>query len=231
MAAPSPRDPWWVPAPLEGAPVARRAAICVAPDGLAVTAEVAAAVRDAGSRLEAAGWTVEEVAAPPLAEAAELQARLWIGESYAAMRPAAEADGDPGLLALLDNLAPRFEASTPDAVPAALRRRATLIRDWSLFLTRYAVLVLPVSAEPPFPDNLDRENAAAFERVWRAQMPMIGLPLLGLPALSVATGLAASGASLGVQVVAARFREDLCLDAGVAIEAGGVPPAPIDPKL
>ena len=33
----------------------------------------------------------------------------------------------------------------------------------------------------------------------------------------------------GVQVVAGRFREDLCLRAGEAIEAGGVPPAPIDP--
>ena len=230
MAAPSPRDPWWVPAPLDGLAVPHRAAICAAPDGLEVTAEVAAAVRDAGRRLEAAGWSVEDVDTPPLAEAADLQARLWIGESYAAMRPVAEADGDPGLLALLDNLAPRLAALPQDPVPAALRRRATLVRDWSLFLARYAVLVLPVSAEPPFPDDLDLESTAAFERVWRAQMPMIGLPLLGLPALAVATGLATSGAPLGVQVVAARFREDLCLDAGAAIEASGVPSAPIDPR-
>lgn len=230
MSAPSPRDPWFVPAPLEGPPVPRRAALCTAPDGLATTPEVAAAVRDAAHRLEAAGWTVEEVASPPLAEAADLQGRLWIGEGYAAMRPAAEADGDPGLLNVLDNLAPEFAALPPSAVPDALRRRATLVREWSLFLAHYDVLLIPVSAELPFPDDLDLQGKAGFERVWRAQMTMIGLPLLGLPGLSVATGLAPSGAPLGVQVVAARFREDLCLAAGAAIEAAGVPPSPVDPR-
>ena len=230
MAAPSSRDPWFVPALLEGPDVARHAAVCVAPDGLATTPEVAAAIRDAAHRLEAAGWTVEEVASPPLAEPAELQARLWIGESYAAMRPAAEADGDPGLLTLLDNLASEFAALPPTAVTDALRRRATLVRAWSDFLTRYAVLLMPVSAEAPFPDDLDLQGRESFDRVWRAQMPMIGLPLLGLPALSVATGLAPSGAPLGVQVIAARFREDLCFAAGAAIEAGGVPPMPVDPR-
>jgi amidase len=34
---------------------------------------------------------------------------------------------------------------------------------------------------------------------------------------------------VGVQVVSGRFREDLCLSAGEAIEAGGTPPSPIDP--
>jgi amidase len=34
---------------------------------------------------------------------------------------------------------------------------------------------------------------------------------------------------VGVQVVAGRYREDVCLAAGEVIEAGGVPPSPIDP--
>jgi amidase len=36
---------------------------------------------------------------------------------------------------------------------------------------------------------------------------------------------------VGVQVVASRYREDLCLLAGEAIEAGGTPPSPIDPVV
>jgi amidase len=32
-----------------------------------------------------------------------------------------------------------------------------------------------------------------------------------------------------VQIIAGRYREDLCLRAGEAIEAQGTPPAPIDP--
>jgi amidase len=64
--------------------------------------------------------------------------------------------------------------------------------------------------------------------VWRAQMPQLGLPYLGLPALTVSTGLL-GGTPVGVQVVSGRYREDLCLAAGEAIEAGGTPPAPVDP--
>src|ERR1700742_1459290 len=58
MAARDVRDPWWVPAPLVGAPVRKRAAICVVPRGLQTDPQVAQAVRDAGIRLEAAGWQV-----------------------------------------------------------------------------------------------------------------------------------------------------------------------------
>ena len=231
MATPSARDPWYVPAPMTGPAVPLRAAICLAPDGLDTAAPVKAALVDAGHRLERAGWIVDAVEAiPPLREAADLQTQLWIGESYKMMRAAAEADGDPGLLSLLNNLASVAEGLAPGAVPKALQRRATLVREWSLFLERYAVVLLPISAEPPFPDDLDMDGEAGFKRVWTAQMPMIGAPVLGVPALAVATGLTEAGVPLGVQVFAARFREDLCLAAGEAIEAGGVPEAPIDPR-
>jgi len=80
----------------------------------------------------------------------------------------------------------------------------------------------------PFPDQLDLAGDAAWHRVWRAQVPMIGIPLMGLPGLTVSTGMVGQ-TPVGVQLVAGRFREDLCLAAGEAIEAGGVPPFPIDP--
>ncbi len=59
-------------------------------------------------------------------------------------------------------------------------------------------------------------------------MPQVGLPFVGLPGLTVSTGMVGR-VPVGVQVVAGRYREDLCLLAGEAIEAGGVPPSPIDP--
>ena len=40
MSQPDARDPWWVPAPLEGPPVPKRAALCISPDGLEVVDEV-----------------------------------------------------------------------------------------------------------------------------------------------------------------------------------------------
>ena len=96
------RDPWWVPAPLEGPPVPKRAALCLNPDGLDPVPEVKVAVADAGKRLARAGWTVEEISnTPALREAADWQTKLWLGDGYEAQLEAAEKEGDPGALACL----------------------------------------------------------------------------------------------------------------------------------
>ncbi len=223
------RDPWWVPAPLEGPPRVRRAAICLNPDGLDPVPEVKAAVADAGERLARAGWTVEEVAnSPPLREAADWQTKLWLGDSYEAQLSAAEREGDPGALACLNGNKSKVFPFDAAAFSKALTRRATLAREWLLFLEQYAVLVMPVSGELPFPDHLDRKDDASFARVWKAQMPQVAIPFMGLPGLTVTTGLVGR-VPVGVQVVSGRFREDLCLAAGEAIEAGGTPSSPVDP--
>jgi amidase len=231
MSASDVRDPWWVPAPLTGAPVPKRAAICVAPDGLEVSSEVKAAVRDAAKRLERAGWSVEEIPnTPPLEEAAEYLTKLWLADGYDGMVEAAEREGDPAAISLLRNHRDTAKSLDLASLSKLLTRRATMLRDWQLFLENYAVVVIPVSAELPFENHLDTRDEASFKRVWRAQMPQVGLPFLGLPGLAVSTGLIGR-VPVGVQIVSARYREDLCLDAGEAIEAGGTPPSPIDPIM
>jgi amidase len=224
------RDPWWVPAPLQGPQVERRVALCLQPDGLATASEVKIAVADAGRRLERAGWTVEEVATPPLREPAELQTRLWLGDGYPAQLAAAEREGDPGALACLYGNRAKAQGFDAAAFSSALTRRATLTREWLRFFETYAVLLMPVSAELPFPDGLDLRDPASFERVWAAQLPQIAIPFMGLPALTVSTGLVGR-IPVGVQLVSTRYREDLCLLAGEAIEALGTPPAPVDPVI
>ena len=223
------RDPWWVPAPLEGPPVQKRAALCLNPDGLDPVPEVKAAVADAGKRLARAGWTVEEISnTPPLREAADWQTKLWLGDGYEAQLEAAEKEGDPGALACLRGNRANVFPFDQAAFSKALTRRATLTREWLQFFESYAVLLMPASGELPFPDNLDRKDGASFARVWRAQLPQIAIPFMGLPGLTVSTGLVGK-IPVGVQVVSGRYREDLCLAAGEAIEAGGAPPSPIDP--
>ncbi len=219
MAARDVRDPWWVPAPLEGPPVETRAAICVAPDGLDPQPEVAQAVREAGTRLEAAGWHVEELATtPPLAEAADAQTKLVFADGYADKFARAQREGDPGVLNVLAHLRETALAFDPSSLTRLLIRRATLLRQWLMFFETYAVLVMPVSGELPFENHLDMQGDDAFARVWRAQMPQLGLPYLGLPALTVSTGLLGR-TPVGVHVVSGHYREDLCLAAGEAIEA------------
>jgi amidase len=231
MAQRDVRDPWWVPAPLEGPARQKRAAICLRPGGLETVREVSEAVVDAGKRLERAGWTVEEVTEiPPFEEAADLQVKFWLADGYDAMRDAAEREGDPGALAVLRGHEATARSLDFAAFSKMLTRRATLVRAWETFFDTYAVVVMPPCGELPFSWQLDLKDDASFRRVWRAQMPQIALPFIGMPGLTVSTGMVGRS-PVGVQIVAGRYREDLCLAAGEAIEAGGVPPSPIDPAL
>jgi len=208
----------------------RHAALCLRPAGRKVAQEVEAAVLDAGRRLADAGWTVEEVDdTPPLNESADVNEWLWLADGFPQLADAAERDGDPGALAVVAAVRPRIKTYPADAVARALVQRATVVRQWQLFLNRYAVLLIPVSAELPFPDQLDLQGSAAFQRVWDSQFLLRATPALGLPILAVSTGLVGQ-TPVGVQIVANRYREDLCLRAGEAIEARGTPPAPIDPR-
>ena len=229
MSAADPRDPWHVAVPLEGPAAPRRAALCLRPDRLATAPLLQDALREAARRLAAAGWEVEEVEAlPPLREAAELQTQLWLGDGYDAQVAAAAREGDPGAIAVLAHHEATARAVDFAAFQHILTRRATLVRLWAQFLERTPVVLLPVSAELPFPDGEDLRGEAAFAAVWEAQMPQVAVALLGVPGLVVSIGMAGA-VPYGVQLLSRRFREDLCLEAGEAIERGGVPAAPVEP--
>ena len=217
------RDPWWVPAPYAGPLVARRVALCVRPDGMTVVPEVEAAVLEAARRLEAAGYDVEPVEVPGFREPSELQLRLWLGDGWAGFRAAIEREGDPGALAVMRGVREMAEALPPDVIATTLVRRATVVREWFAFLAKYPLLLVPVSGELPFADGLDL--GPEWASVLEAQLVQTGLPLMGLPGLTVSTGMVGT-VPVGVQLIAARYREDLLLEAGAVIEAGGGPPMP-----
>ncbi|MET3213006.1 UNVERIFIED_ORG: amidase [Burkholderia territorii] len=231
FAAPDPRDPWHVAVPFDGRAVPKRAALCVRPRGLAVVPEVEAALRDAARRLVDAGWTVDEIDdTPPMREAALLQEQLWLGDGFDALANAVEQDGDPGAAAVIAAVRGKVRDLPADVISRALVRRTTLTREWRLFLDQYPVLLLPVSSELPFPDDLDRQGPDGFERVWEAQLTLRALPAMGLPGLTVTTSVV-NGVPVGVQVVATHHREDRCLLAGRDIEARGAPVAVVDPVV
>jgi amidase len=154
---------------------------------------------------------------------------LWLAEMRRGLGAAVAREGDPDATAIygyMERLCPE-----PDfhAFQDGLQRRAGLLREWLLFFERFPVVLMPVSGELPFRDNSDVEGFEAFKRIMAAQLTQVGLPLLGLPGLAVASGLEGT-VPVGVQLVAGRYREDLLLAAGEAIEAGGAPPSPVDPK-
>lgn len=224
MAAEDLRDPWWVPAPLEGPPMPKRAALCVRPEGLDTAPEVEAALRDAALRLQAQGWSIVETACPPLREPMRLQLMLWLAEFRRGGNAAVAREGDPDAGFVLQQMERIAQLPDLHQFQDLLQARAGLVRQWQLFLRNYPVLLVPVCAELPFPDLLDVESPEAFDRVAEAQLVQIGLPLMGLPALTVTTGSVQGSAGqspVGVQLIAGRYREDLLLAAGAAIEAAG----------
>lgn len=221
-----PRDPWWMPVPFEGPAAPRRVALCLRPDGMAIVPEVEAALLDAADRLRAAGYDVQQVdAVPGFREATQLQLRLWLGDGWPAFRAAVEREGDPGALAVMNGVRAMAEQLTPDVIAATLVRRSAITRDWTRFLGDWPLLLLPVSGELPFADGLDMQGNEAWARVLEAQLVQTGLPLMGLPGLVVSTGMVGR-TPVGVQIIGQRYREDLMLLAGEAIEAGGAPPMP-----
>jgi amidase len=116
-----------------------------------------------------------------------------------------------------------------DGYIKAFAGRAAILREWQLFLERYLLLVMPVSSLRPVPLDYDQQGDAAVARMLTSHHPMLAISMLGLPGLAVPTGHI-DGVPVGVQLVAGRFREDICLAAAEVIEARYPPPTPIDPK-
>lgn len=224
MVRPDPRDPWHMPVPLTGPELPRRAALCLRPDGMETAHELVTALLESAAKLRDAGWIVDEVdTLPPIREAVAVQLTLWFGDDYAGQVAAAEREGDPGAIAALGGQRDFALSLGMADFSAALSKRMGIARAWNLFMEDYPVVLLPPSAELPFADDLDLKSDADYQRVWKAQMAMIGLPVTGLPVLTLNTGLTENGIPVGVQLVAPRFREDVVLDAAAAIEARSAP--------
>jgi amidase len=193
MSAGDARDPWWVPAPLTGPPLPRplRVAMTVCCQGTPADPAVVAAVRQAGAWLADAGYVVEEVEPPSLAEAARTV------EPDGARRGAEASCGQPSrpwrrrraALVRLDARATPG-AGPPKATPAALARGHHAAAALAAVPGAYPLVLCPVSGEPPFPWGMDVDSETTMARVLRAQESQFAVPVLGLPAVSVPTGMA-----------------------------------------
>ena len=145
------------------------------------------------------------------------------------MWPAVEQFGDEGVRRSFGWMLAPSPVLDHDAHLRAFAKRATLVRRWQLFVQRFALVLCPVSGEPPFEWGRDVDSEASMARVVRAQESQFAVPVLGLPAVSVPTGLA-EGLPMGAQLIGPRFREDLMLDAAEVIEARQPPTTPVDPR-
>ena len=221
MSARDVRDPWWVPAPLVGPEVPRRAAVLRGLDGAETHPTVLAAVDRAAAALRDAGYQVDELTearTPGLEAVARLAFRLMMADLNHQVLPLLQRMGSEQVLEYWSVVAGMGEPY-PDlgAHIDDLARRTTLTRQWLLFLEAYPVLVVPELLGPLLRVDEDVASAEDTRRVWLGLRPSIAMNLMGLPAVMVPTGLH-GGLPTGVQLVASRFREDVALDAAQAVE-------------
>ena len=230
MAQPDPRDPRVVPVgdfPALAWPL--RAAVVADPGEAGVHPAVARAVSEAGAALQAAGYVVEPVEPPEFSHTADLWGPLGGPDYIARLLPLVVAHGDDGIRRSLAFWGAAWPDRDPGTCLAAMAERLRLLRLWTLFLQRYSILVMPVSRELPYPPDEDIKDEATGISIVHAQAPMLAVSVLGLPGLSIPTGTF-EDVPVGVQVVAAPCREDLCFAAAEIIEASCRMPTPINPR-
>jgi len=221
------RDPRFTPAVAPSRPRRQAAALVASPGGRKPHAAVAAAVVRAGRVLAGAGYIVEEID-PPMVEAADLWPAIAMPDIIAQREPLIAVNGDDGVRRALALWREIWPMRDPQGALAALAHRHALLRQWQAFLAQWPVVISPVSLEPPFPVGYDLRDEATTRAILIAQTPMLAASVLGLPAVSVPAGLH-DGVPLGVQVIAGRFCEDLCLDVAEVIEAQLGLPSPVEP--
>jgi amidase len=229
MARGDVRDWRWNDVPMRGAPPARPIKVALVPEFPKATTHPAqaAAVRQAGKHLQAAGYVVDEVLPPDLERGVELWHHIIATESHHGLWPNMQKMGDPdGIAAMRSWLELAKPVDLPTYMGALTEREGVLFR-WMTFLQQWPLVIMPVLSDLP-PQQVTDTTVEGQRAIFDSMRPSLMCPLLGLPGLAVPVGRH-SKLRTGVQIMAMRNREDLCLDAGEVIEACEGVVTPVDP--
>lgn len=231
MIGPDANDPWWVPAPAEGARPDKplKVAVITNPAGLGVAEEVAVGVKRAANALADAGYIIEEIEPPHLDLIYRLFMALANTDLYHSLLPVLKQLGSKASL--------HYTRTSLDLVPPLdifgyqrwFMKRHAIATAWSLFQARFPLILGPVSTMHLFPANYDQGGLGNVEKLVQAHRLMVAANFLGLPALALPVGVA-SQLPQSVQIIGSRYREDLCLAAAQAIEDRLGTITPIDPQ-
>jgi amidase len=235
LAGEEPGDPYTAPLPRRsyreevGADTAAlRIGVTTAAPGAIVDPEVGAAIEDAAHLLRALGHHVDASAPAALGEdttgivfniIGPSTARDLDGMGLAIGRPLTESDVEPGTWAAAEIGRATTAVQHLDAIDAA----HAYTRRMASWFTDFDVLVTPTIPElPPTLGQFGAEPGNPLAGLLRAAgiVPFtMPFNISGLPAISLPLGMSASGLPIGVQFVAARYREDVLIRLAAQLEA------------
>jgi amidase len=205
--------------PLEGtkSKAALRVAVCADPTGDGVDSNVAHAIKSAAGILGDSGYIVEEAVPPNVSEIARRWGAIMSTEIRTMLEPAIEQHGSQDVRSSLDFFTRQYGVLELNDYMRACADRNRLVRKWMAFLEHYPLVLVPVSLEPVMGVGDDLVGFERMGEILRAQQMLVAVNFLGLPAVAIPVGLAGN-VPIGVQIIASRYREDLCLDAASVIE-------------
>jgi amidase len=208
------RDPLCAPISFDGPnPVARR--FCVYSGSAPLDPAVAASLERSAAALVDAEYERVDAVPPDPCAAAELWTDIIGADLRHQWSQLSSLLGPPTLAFLEAFLALRTPLDV-DGLLAAYTKRYALAREWSLFMRDVPLVLTPVSSRQAFPVGFDVEQHTVGGLL-RDLECLVAVNLLGLPAAVCGTGLA-NGLPQAVQIIGPRYREDVCLVAGVLIE-------------
>ena len=223
MIAPDLRDPFHAPVPWQGPKVDGPIKVAFTRNtyGYDLHPAVETALLAARDALRDAGYFVEEVEPPNVFEAGRTGYRALMGEIHALMKPDLDRFGSPAIQSLFDTYFEEFPPFTGDELLKMYAKRSHFARAWSMFMMDYPLVLTPFLPHPFFAPNRDQEGAAGAHDVLGCAVYSYAMNYMGLPAACLPSHLAAlpkGPQPINVQIVAQRWREDMAVDAAIAIE-------------
>ena len=227
-----PRDPFHVAMPFRlHAPLGPcKVALCKEVPGFDVHPSVEQALQRAAEAMKDAGYHVEEAQPPLLRETAITGYRALMGEVSTLMLEDIRSHGSHDLNKIFDE----YFAQTPpykgDELLKIMAKRTYYAREWSLFLQHYPLILSPFLPTPFFRPGRDTEGAEGVREALGAALWSYSMNFIGQPAGCLPTCLAElerGTQPVNVQIIAQRWREDMIIDAMMAIEERIPPFGPI----
>jgi len=219
MALSDPRDPWWVPAPFDGEPLAKPIRVAVARNshGYPIHPGIIQLIDRTAMHLSAAGYDVVEAEPPSIMEPAQGWLTVLLTELKETLGPIIDQYGSGEIRRIFGWYYELGRILDFDDYRAGLADRTRMMRAWNVFLDRYPLVLTPFLMRSAYAWNYDAQGPAQAKDLFDSAIYSYAINYLGLPAGVVPIDLVAD-LPAGVQLVGRRFREDVILDAMDAIE-------------